>query len=251
MVSGDSLWLSERNTKHMKLLLTSNGFIDTSLEKDFLELVGGRKNLKVAIIPTASDPVGWVPEKEGDPVSAYVAKLTHPNDSEYGKGKDYNYFKDMGFEVVIVDLKEDPVEVRKKLESVDIIDVWGGDGNWLLDWAKKAKLDTYLKDILSKNVVYVGASAGSCLLTPDIGLGWWTPEWKLDHVGLGIVDFLVSSHNKEAELPANIENKKKQREHMQSLMDYPWRIYLLQDGQAIKVDGDTIEHIGPGTKVSI
>ena len=235
----------------MKLLLASNGFIGNSLEKDFWDLVGDRKNLKVAIIPNASDPIEWVPEKEGDPVSAYVAKLTRPNDAEYGKGTDYHYFKDKGYEVVIADLKEDPTEVKKKLESVDIIDVWGGDGNWLLDWAKKAKLDTYLKDILDKGVVYVGASAGSCLLTPDIGLGWWEPDWKLDHVGLGIVDFLISPHNKEAELLANIEKTKKQREHMQSLMNYPWEIYFLQDGQAIKVDGDKIEHIGPGIKKSI
>jgi dipeptidase E len=235
----------------MKLLLTSNGFIDSSLEKDFWDLVGNRKNLRVAIIPNASDPIEWVPEKEGDPVSAYVAKLTRPNDEEYGKGKDYRYFKDKGHEVVIADLKEDPMELRKKLESADIIDVWGGDVNWLLDWAKKSKTDTYLKGILSKGVVYVGSSAGSCLLTPDIGLGWWEPDWKLDHVGLGVVDFLISPHNKEADLLVNIEKTKKQRERMQSLMDYPWKIYFLQDGQAIKVDGDKIEHIGEGAKRSI
>ena len=35
---------------------------------------------------------------------------------------------------------------------------------------------------------------------------------------------------------------------MQSLMNYPWKIYFLQDGQAIKVDGDKVEHIGPGIK---
>jgi len=59
----------------MKLLLTSSGFIDNSLEKDFLDLVGSHKNLKVAIIPTAGDPIEWVPEKEGDQVKDYVYKL--------------------------------------------------------------------------------------------------------------------------------------------------------------------------------
>ncbi|MSR87598.1 MAG: hypothetical protein EXS69_00280 [Candidatus Zambryskibacteria bacterium] len=235
----------------MKMLLTSNGFLDISLEKYFLDLVGDRKNLRVAIIPNASDPIEWVPEKEGDPVSAYVAKLTRPNDVDYGKGKDYDYFISKGYEVAIADLKEDPMEVKKKLESADIIDVWGGDGNWLLDWAKKAKLDTYLKDILDRGTVYVGASAGSCLLTPDIGLGWWTPEWNLDHVGLGIVDFIISPHNKEVELSANIEKTNKLREQMQSHISYPWKIYFLQDGQAIKIDGDKIEHVGPGTKTCI
>lgn len=235
----------------MKLLLTSNGFIGNSLEKDFFDLVDNRKNLKVAIIPTAGDPIEWVPEKEGDQVKDYVAKLTRPNDAEYGKGKSYLYFKNLGYDVVIADLKEDPAELRKKLESVDIILVGGGDVNWLLDWAKKSKLDTYIKHILNKGVVYVGESAGNGLLMPDIGMSWWDPDCKLDHVSLGIVDFLVSVHNKEAELPANIEKTKKRREYMQSHMNYPWRVYFLQDGQAIKVDGDTIEHIGEGMKNSI
>ena len=41
----------------MKLLLTSNGFIGTSLEKDFLEMAGNIAGLRVAIIPTAGDPI--------------------------------------------------------------------------------------------------------------------------------------------------------------------------------------------------
>lgn len=199
----------------MKLLLTSSGFIGNSLEKEFWALVGGRKNLKVVIIPTAGDPIEWVPEKEGDPVDAYVAKLTRPNDAEYGKGKSYQYFTKKGCDVVVADLKEDPAVLKSKLEGVDIIIVGGGDGNWLLDWAKISKFDVYLKELLHEGVVYVGESAGSCLLTPDIGLGWWEPGWKLDHVGLGVVDFILSVHNKEADLPANIEKTKKQRLHMQ------------------------------------
>lgn len=232
----------------MKLLLTSNGFIDSTLEKDFLEMTDYKTNLKVAIIPTAGDPIEWVPEKDGDQVKDYIAKLTRPNNIEYGTGKDYLYFKNKGYDVIIADLKEDPVELKKKLESVDIIDVTGGDVNWLLDWSKKSKLDTYLKDLLSKGVVYVGSSAGCGLLVPDIGLTWWEPEWKLDHIGFGIVDFVVVPHQKESDKQSNVENLTKRRDHLRSLINFPWRIYLLQDGQAIKVDGDKIEHIGDGIK---
>lgn len=237
----------------MKLLLTSNGLNNPTLEQAFLELTSGKTDLKVAIIPTAGDPIEWVPEKEGDPVSAYVAKLIPEKKEQnvaWWHSMQENWEK-KGYRAIIVDLKEDSTEVKKKLESVDIIDVTGGDANWLLDWAKKAKLDTYLKDILDKGVVYVGASAGDGLPMPDIGLYWWEPDWKLDHVGFGIVDFLVSCHTKEAELPEKIEKTKQRRVYMQSHMPYPWKIYFLQDGQAIKVDGDKIEHIGPGIKKSI
>ncbi len=235
----------------MKLLLTSNGFIDSPLEKDFLELVGNRKNLKVAIIPNASDPIEWVPEKEGDQVKDYVAKLTHPNDVEYGKGKDYLYFKNKGYDVVIADLKEDSEELKKKLENVDVIDVTGGDVNWLLDWAKKSKIDTYLKDLLNKGVVYIGTSAGSELVLPDIGLTWWNPDEKLDHIGLNIVDFIVVPHQKESDEQKNAENLVKRREHLQTVINFPWKIYLLQDEQAIKVVDEKVEHVGEGVKKCI
>lgn len=235
----------------MKLLLTSNGIIGTSLEKDFLEMTGNRTDLKVAIIPTASDPIEWVPEKEGS--EKYVAKLIpekKEKNAEWLNGYKREWVE-KGYDVVIVDLKEDPEKLKEKLESVDIIDVTGGDVNWLLDWAKKSKLDTYLKNILNKDVVYVGASAGSMLVTPDIGLTWWEPDSDLDRIGLGIVNFLVAPHQKEGDEQFGAEELSRRREHLRTIIDFPWKIYLLQDGQAMKVDGDKIEHIGPGIKKSI
>ena len=237
----------------MKLLLTSNGFMGSSLEKDFLYLIDNRTNLKVAIIPTASDPIEWVAEKEGDQTKDYIPKLVSEKKEENLKW--LNSYKEAwekkGYSVVIADLKKDPVKLREKIESADIIDVTGGDANWLLDWVKKSKLDTYLKDVLNKGVVYVGTSAGSGLINPDIGLTWWEPDWKSDHVGLGIVDFVVVPHQKESDVSSNIENLTKRRDHLRTLIEFPWKIYLLQDGQAIKVGGDKIEHIGEGVKKSI
>jgi dipeptidase E len=233
----------------MKLLLTSNGFIENSLEKDFLDLIGNRTNLKVAVIPTAGDPIEWVPETEGS--TTYVAKLTHPNDAEYGKGKDYFYFKNKGFEVIVSDLKENPELLRKKLAGVDVIDVLGGDVNYLLECAKRAKLDAYLQELLEKGVVYVGSSAGSALVTRDIGLTWWEPAMRDDHIGFGIVDFVVVPHQSENDKEKAVGNLIERKKYMQSVTDFPWAVYVLQDGQAVKVDGDKIEHIGEGAKAMI
>lgn len=234
----------------MKLFLTANGFLDTPLEKDFFELVGDRTNPKIAFIPTAGDPIEWVPESEGSNV--YHAKLL-PRKNEEGIKWLEQYkskWEKRGCSLVFVDLKEDRDEIKKKLESVDVIDVGGGDVNWLLDWAKKSGFSQYLKDLLEKGVVYTGASAGSMLVNPDIGFTWWEPEKPDDRVGLGIVDFYfqpLHGGNDEEKTKNLIERKK----HLQSLVDYPWKIYLVGDGQAIKVDGDKIEHIGEGYKTSI
>lgn len=230
----------------MKLLLTSNGITDPAIERAFSEMIGERTGLKLAIIPTASDPIEWVPEKEGS--KEYVAKLIRPNDVEERKGEDYLYFKNKGFDVIIADLKEDPEILKKKLGSVDVIDVPGGDVNYLLNWAKKSKLDTYLKELLDKGVVYIGTSAGVGLLNPDIGLTWWEPGMSSDHVGLGIVDFVVVPHQKEEDTLKNEEHLINRKKYLQSVINFPWNVYLLQDGQAIKVIGDKVEHIGLGIK---
>ena len=236
---------------YMKLLLTSNGITSPEVEQMFDKLTNSRTNLRVAIIPTASDPIEWVLEKEGD-VAPYnsVAKLTKERDDDFEKWPLCLYYKNKGFDVIFVDLKEDSTSIKERLHNVDIIDVPGGDVNWLLDWAKKSKLDTYLKDLLNNGVVYVGTSAGSMLLNPDIGFTWWELDKPDDHIGLGIVDFMFQPLHGETD-ESTVDKLIERKKHMQTLTDYPWKIYLVQDGQAIVVDGDKIEHIGTGTKESV
>lgn len=231
----------------MKLLLTSNGLSTPPLEQAFAELTNGKTDFKVALIPTASDPIEWVQDK--DDKKKYTAKLIKQNKIEDNEA--YKRYIEKGYEVVNADLKQDPDLLKEKLQNVDVIYVGGGDVNYLLDWAKIAKLGDYLKELLDKGVVYIGTSAGNGLLIPDIGLTWWKLGDYEDHIGFGIVDFVVVPHQKEGDERSNEKNLIERKKYMQSQMDYPWKIYLLQDGQAIKVDGNKIEHIGPGIKKSI
>jgi peptidase E len=231
----------------MKLLLTSNGFIGTSFEEDVLKMAGNKSGLRVAIIPTAGDPIEWVPLKEGDTsYDNFVPKLV--GESSDGKGEYYDYFKNKGFDVIVVDLKESQNFVKEELQSVDIIFVGGGDVNYLVDLGKKSKLDSYLKDILNNDVLYIGLSAGNGLLMPDIGLTWWEPTMKADHTGFGIVDFDIVVHQKEDDEQKNTEKLIERKKYYQTVTNYPWKTYLVKDGQAIKVMGDEVEHIGLGEK---
>ncbi|MDP3956064.1 MAG: Type 1 glutamine amidotransferase-like domain-containing protein [bacterium] len=237
----------------MKLLLTANGVSNPELEQAFLELTGNRKGLKIAFITTAGDNIEWIPEKEGS--KKFIPKLKELTAEELKKKESWlseykSKFEEKGHNVVFVDLKDDSAKIQQILEAVDVIDVGGGDINWLLDWAKKSKLDTYLKDILMKDALYMGASAGSMLVNPDIGFTWWEPGSFDNRVGLGIVNFMfqpLHGGNDVSKAKEFTERKK----HLQSLVDYPWKIYLVMDDQAVKVDGDKIEHIGLGIKESI
>ena len=83
---------------------------------------------------------------------------------------------------------------------------------------------------------------------PDFGLTWWEPNDTTDHTAFGYVDFIVCVHQKEEDIQKSTEALIKRRDYMRTLISFPWRIYLVQDGQAIKVDGDKVEHIGPGVK---
>lgn len=245
----------------MKLLLTASGIVNPELERAFLELTGSRQGLAIAYIRTGGDPIEWVLEYEGS--KKYVAKLKELTEDERVKGENWllSYkakHEEKGHKVVVVDLKDDPEQVRKVLESVDVIEVGGGDINYLLSWAKKSKLDTYLKGILDRGVVYLGTSAGSMLPQPDIGLTWWDPITMEDedHVGLGLVNFIAcGNHDTDSAdasaVDAVMQKMTERRDMLRSHMPYLWTIYVIFDGQAVKVDGNSIEHIGPGIKKSI
>lgn len=46
----------------MKLFLTSDGFKNYNIEKDFLDFINNNKKLTVAFINTANDKIEWVCE---------------------------------------------------------------------------------------------------------------------------------------------------------------------------------------------
>lgn len=181
-----------------KLFLTSAGlppetapFFSELLERDPQEL-------KLAMIPTAGYPK--------------IDKILL-DEAKEGLGKS-------GFQIEVIDLKvEDPNIVKSKLEKVDIINVGGGNTFFLLYWVRKSGLDKYLKELIDQGKIYLGVSAGSIILGPNIELSGWKKDWDenvvnlKDPTGLNLVPFAVSPHFIEEDLSFLREKSK--------TVDYP------------------------------
>lgn len=209
----------------MKLLLTSTGFPNQAIKNKFLQLVGkDPKEIKVAFIPTAADPYEdkWFIRATIDEVNEMRMKL------------------------VLIDLKgENEQGLKEKLAECDVIYVGGGNTFYLLDWVRKSGFNRAIKDLLNQGKVYIGGSAGSVLVGPDISIASWGPSGDKNEVSLkdlsslSLVPFTVLPHFTEEE-----------REIIESKMgelDYP--IIAITNDQAVLIDGKRQKIIGKGKKI--
>lgn len=207
-----------------KLFLTSAG-LPSETAPYFAELLDkDPQDLKLAMIPTAAYP-------KIDPLLL--------NEAKDGLGKS-------GFQIEVIDLKvEDPKVIRSKLEKVDIINVGGGNTFFLLYWVRKCGLDKYLGELLDQRKIYIGVSAGSILVGPDIESSFWCHEPDInvvnlkDLTGLNFVPFTLIPHFIEEDLPSLREKAK--------TVVYP--IIAINDTQAVQVIGNDYKIVGKGREI--
>ncbi len=213
----------------MRLLLTSGGITNDSIKHAFLELLGKKvEDSTVLCITSASYTF-----KNG-PYMAY-GFLT----GKIGAPMVNLGFKKIGLlEATALPHISDQI-LEEQLKHVDAILVNGGDPLFLYHFFNQSRL---MSHILEKNILYVGLSAGSMILTPDIGdefIGW-NPE-KLTSSTFGIVGFSIFPHLFYPELPDNnLENAKKWAEKL----NHP--CYAIDDETAFLVTDTTFEIISEG-----
>lgn len=89
-------------------------------------------------------------------------------------------------------------------KDYDVVFVCGGNTFDYLDRIRKTGLDNFLKDFFNKeDGVYVGISAGSIVVGPDISIAGWGSEGDENNInlkdlkGLGLIEFLVYPHYRE------------------------------------------------------
>lgn len=125
------------------------------------------------------------------------------------------------------------------VQATDVLLVNGGDPLFLCYWMRQSGLADLLPSL---SAVYVGLSAGSMVMTPNIGDAFvgWTPPTGGDGT-LGVVDFSIFPHLDHEMLPYN---SMAHAERWAAGMQAP--AYAIDDETAIKVTGGNVEVVSEG-----
>ena len=212
----------------MKLLLTSAGISNKSIEKALLELTQKPfSELNLAFIPTASN-----------------VEAGHKD----WLIKDLDKCLELGFkEVDIVDISALLKDIwLPRLEKADVFFFEGGNTFHLMNWIDKSGLKKVLPELL-KTRVYVGVSAGSMVACKSLDLSS-SERLYLEEVGkyekdegLGFVDVLIRPHLNSPHFPkVNLDNLEKMSK------EFPETFYAMDDNTVIKIDDDKMEVISEG-----
>ncbi len=180
-------------------------------------------------------------------MTAHKYKLE--DDPSY-RDEDLQLMRNTGFNVEEVDIDgKTEVQVMKLLEFKDIIFVAGGNTFYLLKSMRKCNFETVIRKLLKWGKVYIGVSAGSIVAGKTIQTANWKNIDKnavglKDLKGLGLVPFDLFVHY-EPEWAEIIKQKiPKAKKRLKNLR-------ILEDGQAILVQGKEVDLIGDGEAIVI
>ena len=177
----------------MKLLLTSGGVSNPSIQEALVDLLGQPVADSTALcIPTA----GY-----GHP------RVTPERAYEFITGTASTPMCELGWKSVgVLELTALPSIDKERwvrwVREADVLLVNGGDALYLCHWMRQSGLADLLPSL--RETVWVGLSAGSMVMTPRIGadfVGWKSPTGS--DSTLGIVDFCIFPHLDHEALPDN------------------------------------------------
>ena len=215
----------------MKFLLTSAGIKNTSIHAALVDLLGKPIAESSALcIPTAA---------YGHPMAGPGAAWRFISGQEPRTPMCELGWKSLG----VLELTALP-SISEELwvpmvQETDILLVNGGDPLYLCYWMRQSGLADLLPSL---ETVYVGLSAGSLVMSPNIGEDFvrWTPPTGGDET-LGMVGFSIFPHLDHPELP---DNSMAEAERWATGMTVP--AYAIDDETAIRVTGGTVDVISEG-----
>lgn len=215
----------------MKFLLTSAGIKNPSIHNALLDLLGKPiAECSALVIPTANHAQSNGAER------AYVfiaGQEPRTPMAELG-------WKSLGLLELTALPSIDKEHWVRWVRETDALLVNGGDPLYLCYWMRQSGLADLLPSL--SNMVYVGLSAGSMVMAPNIGkefVGWKPPTGG--DITLGLVDFAMFPHLDHPDLPANnLANAEKWAARLQ----VPG--YAMDDETAIKVIDGATEVVSEG-----
>jgi dipeptidase E len=216
----------------MKLLLTSGGVTNSSIRDALIEMLGKPiAECNALCIPTAEWGHPWC-----TPASARRFIVGQNPTDLCGLG-----WKSVG----VLELTALPSIGEERwvpwVREADVLLVDGGDATYLAHWMRESGLADQLPSLPEK--VWVGVSAGSMVMTPQIGDAFtsWRPPAGVDGRTLGLVPFSIFPH---LDYPSFPENTMAHAERWAA--DIPGPSYAMDDQTAIKVVDGTIDVISEG-----
>jgi dipeptidase E len=214
----------------MKLLLTSAGIKNTSIHNALVDLLGKPMAESSALcIPTAA--YGHPMAGPGAAWRFISGRATTPM-CELG-------WKSLGvLELTALPSIDEELWVPM-VQETDVLLVNGGDPLYLCYWMRQSGLADLLPSL---RAVYVGLSAGSMVMAPNIGADFvrWTPPTGGDET-LGMVGFSMFPHLDHEDLP---DNSMADAERWAAGMPVP--AYAIDDQTAIKVTDGTVAVVSEG-----
>jgi dipeptidase E len=212
----------------LKLLLTSGGISNASIRNALVQLLGKPINESTAlVIPTA---IYAMPDLAA--AQRIVSGTAKTPLAELG-------WKWLGLLELTAIPTMDEKAWKSQVRGVDALLVGGGDPTYLAYWMKESGLLDMLPEL--NDHVWVGVSAGSLVMAPNIGdlpLDWDSPTGDRT---LGVVDFAMFPHLDHPLLP---ENSMADAERWAASMSVP--AYAMDDETAIRVVNGTVDVISEG-----
>jgi dipeptidase E len=215
----------------LKLLLTSAGIKNTSIENALVDLLGKSiADCTALIVPTAA--YGHQMALPGPAWRFISGQGSRTPLCEFG-------WKSLG----MLELTALPSIGEERwvsmVQEVDALLVGGGDSLYLAHWMRESGLADLLPSL---NAVWAGVSGGSMVLAPRIGdeAKVWEPPGGGDRA-LGIVDFSIFPHLDHPDLP---ENTMADAEQWAAGLSNP--AYAIDDDTAIRVVDGAVDVVSEG-----
>jgi dipeptidase E len=215
----------------LKLLLTSAGIKNASIQEALIDLLGK----PIAECDALCIPTALYGHPYAGPRQAWKCiSGNEPGTPTVGLG-----WKSMGVLELTALPSLDEARWVPLVREVDVLLVEGGDAAYLCHWVRESGLDGLFPSL--PETVWVGVSGGSMVMTPRIGddfVSWRSPAGDET---LGVVDFSIFPHLDNPDLP---DNTMASAERWAAEISGP--AYAIDDQTAITVVDGTVDVVSEG-----